>query len=92
MLDECVFKSRDFKRQAWSNKGHNLKVYDCTQKQPCQAVSIAICSCHGVLAQVQSDHSIKSNTFEEMLESIRDAAPGNEAVHLFMDNATYHKT
>ena len=92
MLDEYVFKSRDFKRQAWSNIGVNLTVLDCTQKQPCQAVSIAICSCHGVLAQTQVDYSITSNVFEQMLESIRDAAPGNEAVHLFMDNAGYHKT
>ena len=27
-----------------------------------------------------------------MLESIRDAAPGDETVYLFMDNAGYHKT
>ena len=80
MLDECVFKSRDFKRQAWSNKGVNLRVYDCVQKQPCQAVSIAICSCHGVIAQVQADKSIKGDSFEQMLESIRDGAPGQEAV------------
>ena len=31
MLDECVFKSRDFKNQAWSSIGKNLKVYDSTQ-------------------------------------------------------------
>ena len=33
-LDECLFKSRDFKRRAWSNSYDNLFVEDRTEKQP----------------------------------------------------------
>ena len=33
-LDECLFKSRDFKRKAWSNPYDNLFVEDRTYKQP----------------------------------------------------------
>ena len=33
-LDECLFKSRDFTRSAWSNLKQNLRVYDRTYKQP----------------------------------------------------------
>ena len=29
-LDECLFKSRDFARSAWSNSKQNLEVYDRT--------------------------------------------------------------
>ena len=31
-LDECVFKSRDFKKTAWSMPNQNLKVFDRTGK------------------------------------------------------------
>ena len=31
-LDECLFKSRDFTRSAWSNPKHNLQVFDRTYK------------------------------------------------------------
>ena len=31
-LDECIFKSRDFTRTAWSNPKQNLRVYDRTYK------------------------------------------------------------
>ena len=31
-LDECVFKSRDFKRSAWSAPKQNLNVFDRTGK------------------------------------------------------------
>lgn len=31
-LDECVFKSRDFKKVAWSGPYQNLKVFDRTPK------------------------------------------------------------
>ena len=34
-IDECVFKSRDFKRTAWSRPHENLAVEDCVQNQPC---------------------------------------------------------
>ena len=34
-LDECVFKSRDFKKVAWSTPYQNLKVEDRTANQPC---------------------------------------------------------
>lgn len=33
-LDECLFKSRDFKRSAYSNRYQNLRVEDRTGKQP----------------------------------------------------------
>ena len=48
-LDECVFKARNFTRTAWSNPKQNLKVYDRTYKQPCQAISMAI-DCDGIVA------------------------------------------
>jgi hypothetical protein len=31
-LDECLFKSRDFTRSAWSNPKQNLQVLDRTYK------------------------------------------------------------
>ena len=31
-LDECLFKSRDFTRSAWSNPKQNLRVLDRTYK------------------------------------------------------------
>ena len=49
-LDECVYKSRDFQKLAFSRPYMNLKVEDRTYKQPCQAVCTAISSHHGVVA------------------------------------------
>jgi hypothetical protein len=34
-LDECDFKSRDFKKVAWSRPYENLQVFDRTPMQPC---------------------------------------------------------
>ena len=89
-LDECVFKSRDFKRTAWSAPKHNLQVFDRTGKQPCQALSMAICSCHGVLAQHQVDYALTIESFMEMLDNISGAVK-DEKIYLFLDNAGFHR-
>ena len=44
----------------------------------------------GVVAQIQKDYSITSETFPEILEAIRDKM-GDEKVFLFLDGASYHK-
>ena len=51
-VDETLFKGKDFQKTAWSNMNANVKVYDRTYKQDVQAVSTAICNCHGVIGQV----------------------------------------
>ena len=89
-LDECIFKSRDFKRKAWSKPYDNLFVEDRTQKQPCQAICVAICSCCGVLAQHQADYSFTHETFIEMLDCIHGAV-GDERIYLFLDGASIHR-
>jgi transposase len=90
-LDECLFKSRDFTRRAWSNPKQNLQVFDRTYNQPVQAVSMAICKCHGVLTQLQVDYALTVETFKEMLDSVSGAVD-DEKVFLFMDNARFHKS
>ena len=69
-MDECVFKSRDFKRTAWSCPYENLVVEDRTAYQPCQCVCSAICMCHGVIATKIVDFAFKADTFKELLEDI----------------------
>ena len=49
-LDECVFKSRDKNKFAYSAPKQNIHVYDRTYDQPCQCISMAISSNYGVLA------------------------------------------
>ena len=65
-------------------------VDDRTGKQPVQAVSIAVCKCHKVLAHMQTDYSFDTIKFIEMLHEIHGACD-NRKVYLFMDNASYHK-
>jgi hypothetical protein len=51
---------------------------------------MAICKCHGVLAQLQVDYALTVETFTEMLDNISGAVD-DEKVYLFMDNAKFHK-
>jgi hypothetical protein len=51
---------------------------------------MAICSCHGVLAQHQVDYALTIESFMVMLDNISDAVK-DEKIYLFLDNASYHK-
>ena len=52
---------------------------------------MAICKCHGVLAQYQADYSITAETFMEMLDCISGAIKGDERIYLFLDGASFHR-
>jgi transposase len=51
---------------------------------------MAICSCHGVLAQHQVDYALTIESFMVMLDNISGAVE-DEKIYLFMDNASFHK-
>ena len=54
-------------------------------------MSIAICACHGVIAQYQKEGAFDVDSYVEMLRSIRDNAKDNKTIYLFSDQAAYHK-
>ena len=52
---------------------------------------MAICKCHGVLAQLQVDYSLTADTFIEMLDNISGAVKGTDPIYLFLDGASIHR-
>jgi hypothetical protein len=64
-------------------------VEERTGNQPCQAMVVAVCSCHGLLTFGQQDYSIDKVAFQDFLRDIRGAV-GDEKVYLFIDNCRVH--
>ena len=52
---------------------------------------MAICKCHGVLAQYQTDYSLTHESFMEMLNSISGAIKDDSRIYLFVDGASIHR-
>ena len=50
-----------------------------------------MCSCHGVLAQVQSDGAITEADFKQLLHDMRLRVGNNNPIYLFMDKANIHR-
>lgn len=90
-IDECVFKARGFKMNAWSRPGENVTVEDRTDYQPCQAVCAGVCRCHQLLCYMITDFSFDGPKFVEFLHQLRASHPEGK-LHLFFDNASYHTT
>ena len=88
--DECVFKSRGYQKNAWSNQRANVLIEDRTGKQPCQAVCAAVCKCHGLVNIEVTDYSFTREKFESFLRDLRAQVDGEETIYLFLDNSKVH--
>ena len=89
--DEAIFAARGFQMTAWSKPNENIYVHDRTGNQPCQAVCVAVCACHGLLTYEIEDYSFNGDKFIHFLKSLRGAVGvGDEKLFLFLDNCSVH--